>query len=80
MSVDPRTHPDPQPGDIDPDLEAIDARYVERHSGDRAAIVRILVSVDGEDARRLERLAEVRGRSPSDLIADLLRDADGSTA
>jgi hypothetical protein len=76
MSVDPWTAPDPQPGDFDADLRALDAPDVERHVGDPDAKLRILLSVEGEDAQRLERLAEARGQKPSDVVAELLRDAD----
>ena len=40
----------------------------------------ILVSVEGEDAERLQRLSERRGKTSADVVADLLRDADGSFA
>ncbi|MGH2714058.1 MAG: hypothetical protein ACRDM7_09285 [Thermoleophilaceae bacterium] len=40
----------------------------------------ILVSVEGEDAERLQRLSEQRGKTSADVVADLLRDADRSVA
>lgn len=40
----------------------------------------ILVSVEGEDAPRLERIAEARGKTPRDVVAELLRDADRPAA
>lgn len=40
----------------------------------------VLVSLEGEDARRLERTAQSRGKSPHDLVAELLRDADRPAA
>jgi len=80
MSVDPWTAPDPQPGDFDAEFATIDPRYVERHAGDPKARVRILLGVEGEDAQRLERLAEARGQKPSDVVAELLRDADRPAA
>ena len=80
MSSDPWTADDPQPGDFDAVLATIDAAYVERHDGDLNATLRILVSVEGEDARRLERIAEARGRTPHDVVAELLRDADRPAA
>jgi len=80
MSVDPWTAPDPQPGDFDAELATIDQRHVERHAGDPDAKVRILLSVEGEDAQRLQRLAEARGQKPSDVVAELLRDADRPAA
>ena len=80
MSKDPWTSDDPQPGDFDALLETVDPSHVEHHDGDPDATLRILVSVEGEDARRLERLAERRGRSPHDVVAELLREADRPAA
>lgn len=80
MSTDPWTDPDPQPGDFDAELATLDPRHVERHDGDPDARLRILVSVEGEDARRLERIAEARGKTPGDVVAELLRDADRPAA
>jgi hypothetical protein len=33
------------------------------------------VSVRGQDAERLERLADASGKKPSEVVSDLLRDA-----
>ena len=49
----------------------IDSQYVEYHEGDPTATLRILVSVEGDDAQRLERIAEARGNTPHDIVADL---------
>jgi len=80
MGADPWTDPDPKPGDFDDDFVALDPRYVECHDGDPEAKLMILVSVEGEDAERLQRLAELRGKRSADLVAELLRDADRSLA
>lgn len=80
MRDEPWTDTDPKPGDFDVDLATIDEGYVERHDGNADASLRILVSVEGEDATRLERIAEARGMKPGDVVADLLRDADSSAA
>ena len=80
MGIDPWTAPDPQPGDFDADLRDLDAAHLERHVGNPDAKVRILLSVEGEDAERLERLAEARGQKPGDVVAELLRDADRPAA
>lgn len=64
MSKDPWTDPDPQPGDFDALLGTIDPRHVEVQEGNRDATLRILVSVEGEDAERLERSTASGGRSP----------------
>lgn len=80
MPRDPWTDSDPGRGDFDADLGGIDPRYVETHGGDPDATLRILVSVEGEDAERLERIADARGQKPGDVVAELLRDADRSVA
>ena len=80
MSADPWTDPDPQPGEFDADLAKLDPRYVERHEGDPGAKLVVLVEVEGEDAKRLERLAEARGKTSADVVAELLREAERSVA
>lgn len=80
MTPTPWTDLDPQPGDFDADLATIDARFVEVHRGDPSAKVRIVVSIEGEDARRLQRLSAARGEKPTELIAELLRDAEKPAA
>ena len=80
MSTDPWTADDPQPGDFDAILATIDPARVDVRDGDPDAALRILVSVEGEDARRLERLAASSGRSPHDVVAELLRRADRPAA
>jgi hypothetical protein len=76
MSTDPWTSDDPQPRDFDALLATIGPDYVEHQGGDPAARLWILVSVEGESAHRLERLARARGQRPHDVVAELLRDAD----
>jgi hypothetical protein len=80
MPSDPWTDTDPGRGDFDAELASIDSRYVETHEGDPDARLRILVSVEGDDAERLERIAGARGQKPGDVVAELLRDADRSVA
>ena len=80
MTKNPWTDPDPQPGDFDAELERLDESAFEYHEGDRAATLRIVLSVEGEDAHRLARMAQARGQKPSDVVAELLRDADRSPA
>jgi hypothetical protein len=62
MAKDPWTDPDPQPGDFDAELALLDSSAIEHHDGDPSATLRILVSILGEDASRLERIARARGR------------------
>jgi hypothetical protein len=80
MSESPWTDPDPKPGDFDADLASIDPRFTESQDGDLDAKLRIVISVEGEDAERLQRIATERGEKPRELIAELLREADGPAA
>ena len=80
MSTDPWTDPDLRPGDFDAELARPDPRYVERHDGDPDAKVVVVVGIEGEDAKRLERLAEARGKNVADVVAELVREADASAA
>jgi hypothetical protein len=58
------TADDPQPGDFDAETSTIDPRYVESHHGSPDAKLKILLSFEGEDAERLERSADARGKKP----------------
>lgn len=80
MSKDPWTDPDPQPGDFDAELAPLDESALEYHEGDPSATMRIVFSLEGEDASRLARIAEAREQSPSDVVAELVRDADPPAA
>lgn len=80
MNADPWTDPDPAPGDFDADLERLAPELVTIHDGDTAATLRILVSVEGEDASRLQRMADAQGKKPGDVVAELLRAADRPAA
>jgi hypothetical protein len=80
MSADPWTDPDPKPGDFDADLAKLDPRYVEDQQGVPDAKLVVLVGVEGEDAKRLERISEARGKPAADVVAELLRDAERARA
>jgi hypothetical protein len=80
MSESPWTALDPQPGSFDADLATIDPRFVDAHKGDPDAKVRVVLSIEGEDAKRLQRVSAARGETPGELIAELLREADRSAA
>ena len=43
------------------------------HEGDPDAKLSILVSVEEDDAKRLERIANERGQQPGEVAAELLR-------
>ena len=80
MSTNPWSADSPEPGDFDAVLATIDASCVSHHAGDASATLRMLVSVDGDDVRRLERLARARGETVPEVVAGLLRDADRDAA
>jgi hypothetical protein len=80
MSKDPWTDPDPRPGDFDAELDRLGADAFEYHDGGAPATARIVVNLRGEDALRLADLAQARGKTPSDVVADLLRSAGRSAA
>jgi hypothetical protein len=80
MSNSPWTDLDPRPGDFDADLATIDPRFVQAHHGNKDAVLRIVLSVEGEDAERLQRIAAARGEKQGDVIAELLRGADPTAA
>lgn len=75
MAVDPWTGPDPQPGDFDDELAAIDPRAVQVVKAGSGGKLTILVSVEGNDAKRLEQIATERGQAVNEVIADLVRHA-----
>jgi len=81
MPSDPWTDSDPGRGDFDAELASIDPRYVETHGGDPDVRLRILVSVEGDDAERASRADRRRARpEPGDVVAELRRDAGRSVA
>jgi hypothetical protein len=75
MVRDPWTDPDPQAGDFDADLAAVDSRHVEARPGDPDARLTIVVTVEDEDAARLQELAKRRRQRPAEVISSLLRSA-----
>lgn len=75
MGKDPWTDPDPQPGDFDAELDRAEPGQVEIHNGNPDARLTILVSVEGDDAKRLEQIASERGQQPGEVVSQLLRSA-----
>ena len=73
MAKDPWSSPDPQPGDFDAELDRAGPQRIEIHEGNPDAKLSILVSVDGDDAKRLEQIASERGQQPGEVVSELLR-------
>jgi hypothetical protein len=75
MVKDPWTDPDPHPGDFDAELDRARPDQIERHIGNPDAKLSILVSVEGDDVKRLEKIAHERGQQPAEVVSQLLRGA-----
>jgi hypothetical protein len=75
MATDPWTDPDPQPGDFDTELDHARPDQIEIREGNPDAKLSILVSIEGDDAKRLERIADERGQQPGEVVSQLLRSA-----
>lgn len=75
MDKDPWTDPDPQPGDFDDGLAAVDPRDVQVVEAGSGAKVTLVVSLEGEDAKLLERIATQRGQAVDEVVAELVRNA-----
>ena len=75
MPKDPWTDPDPQPGDFDEIVRTMDPRDVQVVEAGSGAKVTIVVNVEGDDAKRLERIATERGQPMDEVISSLLRAA-----
>jgi hypothetical protein len=75
MTKDPWTDPDPQPGDCDADIRAMEPRDVQTVEAGSGAKITIVVNVKGEDATRLEQIATARGQRVDEVVSDLLRAA-----
>ena len=76
MSKDPWTDPDPQPGDFDADLAAMDPGDFEVHEGNPDGKVTVLpAGMDEDDVRRLSALARERGKTIGEVLVELVRSA-----
>jgi hypothetical protein len=75
MGKDPWTDPDPQPGDFDAEIDRAQPDQIKIHEGNPDAALTILVSVEGDDAKRLDRIASERGQQPGEVVSQLLRSA-----
>jgi hypothetical protein len=75
MSKDPWTDPDPQPGDFDAEIDAMDPREIQVHPGNPDAEVIVLPGLDAEDTKRLVEIAVERGKSVREVLAELVRSA-----
>ncbi len=75
MSKDPWTDPDPQPGDFDAEIDAMDPRDIQVVEAGNGAKVTALPGMSNKDAKRLVELAVERGKSVREVLAELVRNA-----
>jgi hypothetical protein len=75
MSKNPWTDRDPQPGDFDAEIEAMDPRDIQFHPGNPDAEVIVLPGLNNEDTKRLVELAIERGKTVREVLAELVRNA-----
>ena len=76
MAKNPWTDPDPQPGDFDAEIEAMDPRDVQVvEAGNRAKVTRLPAGMDAEDVNRLAALAAKRGKTIGEVLVELVREA-----
>jgi hypothetical protein len=75
MAKDPWTDPDPQPGDFDAEVEAMDPHDIQVVEAGNGANVTVVINVSGEDAARLDELATERGKGVDEVVAELVRNA-----
>jgi hypothetical protein len=80
MAKLPANAPDPEPGDFDAELPALDPTEVHVSEGNPDARLSIQVTEAGDDANRLKRIARARGERPGEVVAELLRAADTRVA
>lgn len=75
MAKEPWTDPDPQSGDFDAELDQARPDQIEIREGNPDVKLSILVSVEGDDAKRLEQIANRRGQQSGEVVSELLRSA-----
>jgi hypothetical protein len=71
----PTDAPDPEPGDFDADLAHLSSDDVIEYPGNPVARLALHLTLEGDDADTLRRIAHDRGQRPSEVVADLLRTA-----
>ena len=75
MAKTPWTDSDPQPSDLEAELDRARSDQIEIREGNPDAKFSILVSIEGDDAKRLEQIASKRGQQPGEVVSELLRSA-----
>jgi hypothetical protein len=71
----PTDAPDPEPGDFDAELAQLSPDEVTEQPGEPSARLALHLTLEGDEADMLRRIAHARGQRPSEVVADLLRSA-----
>jgi len=71
--------PEPRPGDFDRELQEIDAGDVQVEEASRGRRLIVQFDLDGDDAAALQRIADVRGERPGEVVKWLIREASTKT-
>jgi hypothetical protein len=71
---------DPQPGDFDEELHKVDPADVQVVEASRDRHLVVQVTLDGDDAAALQRIAEDQGERPGEVVRSLIRAASRRAA
>lgn len=71
---------DPQPGDFDEELKKADPADVQVVEASRDRRLAVQVTLDGDDAAALQRIAEDQGERPGEVVRSLIRAASRRAA
>jgi hypothetical protein len=72
--------PEPRPGDFDRELREVDAGDVQVEQASRGRRLIVQFNLDGDDAAALQRIADVRGERPAEVVSWLIREASAKTS
>jgi hypothetical protein len=76
VTKNPWTDPDPQPGDFDAEIDAMDPRDIQFHPGNPDVKLTVLpAGMDAEDAKRLVELSVERQKTIGEVLVELVRNA-----
>lgn len=76
--IDPDT--DPLPGDFDEEFRDLDLADVQVAEASRDRKLVVQVTLDGDDAAALRRIAEDQGERPGEVVRSLIRAASRRAA
>jgi hypothetical protein len=75
-----KSWPDPLPGDFDEELREISPPDVQVAEASRDRRVVVQLTLEGDDAAALQRIADDQGERPGEVVRSLIRAASGKAA